>query len=234
MTSGDFVTPLYGPFLHLNTQVYIEPMANPPLYSERTSQQYSAWLLARRFGNRISGWPYPVHVQKAHLKPIIHEARLMWAHAFENTTSHRWRAKGKMANSHMLSYSGLLMEQHREALLWSFFVARLDRDGDGTYSDEELRLGFNELGDERTNRESIIDVKMAVRHSALHGQWIKNLEQTNFPAPNATSESSSPRILQPVAQLFPRRSRLHVARWLRPDQVQERAHRACQGQERGS
>jgi len=52
--------------------------------------------------------------------------------------------------------SNYVIERHREALLWSFLVARSDRDDSGTYSTAERRTLLTEIGFIRKHSDSPI------------------------------------------------------------------------------
>lgn len=144
MAVSDLVSPLFGPILHINRNYVMRPDEHPiKELGEHPSLRYSAWLLGERFGHRDRH--YIIHIQKSHSRPLMLESRLMFGAEFAQTASNRFRGDGRGTNSHMLSHN-FLLERHREALLWSYFVARVDINGDGLYSDEELEIALKDLG----------------------------------------------------------------------------------------
>lgn len=214
MTTADFASPLYGPVFHINHVYPLQPIEHPRKeLGEHPSLHFSAWLLGERFGPRTRH--YIVHVQKAHILPLIRESRLMWGAEFYKTTAKRFRGDGRATNSHLLSYN-FIMERHREALLWSYFVARLDADGDGHYSDEELRTAWQELGllsedgaQDPNNllKENVVTrVALPQRETLLSANVEANLQSAHFPAPlQSTYQFSSQDGYALAAITFPRR-----------------------------
>lgn len=79
-----------------------------------------------------------------------------------------------------------MVERHREALLWSFLVARSDRDGSGTYSSLERRNLLEEIGaDKESLALDIVTVMQPVRQ--LYEEAPDEIFlQAGLPAPIAT------------------------------------------------
>lgn len=192
LTVSDFTSPLYGTVMHINRFFVIGPIEHPPGdKGELPSMRLSAWLLAERFGKRDRH--YIIHVQKVHSRPLVDEARMLWGDAFGRTVGKRFRGTGQGANSHLLSYN-LQVERHREALLWSWFVAKLDKDGDGRYSTEELHAALYDLGyaEDETDYKPIwlqddIDVSTPHRDTLLRSNVNKTFDNSHFPRPGAST-----------------------------------------------
>lgn len=183
LSIADFYTPLLGPVMHLDiNRILVEGM-DPILGSEMTSLYYSAGLMAKRFGQR--GFPYPTHMQKAHVQPLTIEARSMWREQFDAANSQRFRGDCKQANSHTLGY-GLIMERHREALLWSFLVARIDTNGDGILSSQELVGALRLMGANADDKASV-SVFLPHRESSSPEQVQNSLKAAKYPLPARTS-----------------------------------------------
>ncbi|PWN20209.1 hypothetical protein BCV69DRAFT_283088 [Microstroma glucosiphilum] len=191
MSTADFASPLYGPVFHINHVYPLQPIEHPKKeLGEHPSLRFSAWLLGERFGPRTRH--YIIHVQKAHVLPLVRESRLMWGAEFYKTTAKRFRGDGRATNSHLLSYN-FIMERHREALLWSYFVAKLDADGNGHYSREELQEAWRELGllsddgdrdaDNLWNDPVITRVTLPERETLLQANLEDNLQSSQFPTP---------------------------------------------------
>ena len=79
----------------------IQPSEDPKSIGEMVGLRWSTFLLQKRFGTRQ--FPYPVHVHKAINKPLLLESRMTWSKEFEQATLHRFRADGRLANSHTVS-----------------------------------------------------------------------------------------------------------------------------------
>ena len=183
LSIADFYTPLLGPVMHLDiNRILVEGM-DPILGSEMTSLYYSAGLMAKRFGQR--GFPYPTHMQKAHVQPLTIEARSMWREQFDAANSQRFRGDCKQANSHTLGY-GLIMERHREALLWSFLVARIDTNGDGILSSQELVGALRLMGANADDKASV-SVFLPHRESSSPEHVQNSLKAVKYPLPARTS-----------------------------------------------
>lgn len=90
VSTSDFASPLYGPVLHINHMNSIYPQAHPAAgLGEAPSHHFTAWILSQRFGFRSSH--YIVHIQKAHLTPLMLEARLIWGDEWSETSQKRFR-----------------------------------------------------------------------------------------------------------------------------------------------
>lgn len=77
-------------------------------------------------------------------KSVLLELEDTWSTAWTSTLQ---RGSSSAADFDLsFLYSHYLVERHREALLWSFFFARSDIDGDGKYSEKELESLKRELG----------------------------------------------------------------------------------------
>lgn len=181
ITTADFYTPLFGPVLHLELNRIFHGIAKPHLGDEQTGHEFSVQLLAKRFGTRSAS--YPAHMVKSQLQPLILESRIMFRDAFEAATARRFRGDGRMANSHMLGY-GMLIERHREALLWSFFVAKLDRDGDGYLDSHEYDSMLRQIGASGEISGKVeIDAARHPRSSIDQSHVHSVLDRVRFPRP---------------------------------------------------
>ncbi|PWN25845.1 hypothetical protein BDZ90DRAFT_228196 [Jaminaea rosea] len=192
LSVSDFTSPLYGTVMHINRFFVIGPYEHPPIMKgELPSMRYSAYLLAQRFGKRDRH--YIIHVQKVHSRPLVDEARMLWGDQFARTVGRRFRGDGQGANSHLLSYN-LQIERHREALLWSWFVAKLDVDGDGKYSTDELKGALFDLGydADETDYKPIwlqdnIPIHTPQRDSMLRKNVNETFDASLFPRPGAST-----------------------------------------------
>uniref|UniRef100_V5EXB6 EF-hand domain-containing protein n=1 Tax=Kalmanozyma brasiliensis (strain GHG001) TaxID=1365824 RepID=V5EXB6_KALBG len=74
-----------------------------------------------------------------------------------------------------------MAERYREALLWSFFVARHDRDGDGVYSAEERAALLSELGAPDPQKPVIAPAAFPVRTTTENDTLNANLARLHLP-----------------------------------------------------
>ncbi|KAG7450868.1 uncharacterized protein BT62DRAFT_1001714 [Guyanagaster necrorhizus] len=140
----DFYTHFYGLVLRFEYWLVVPPQ-NPskkPPEGEWRPLEYSSHLLSKRFGNRSR--PYIVHAQKAISMPIMNEmAAGMWAEEFNATARRPFRGmNGHGAPGGDSSpvpdgddvhpgfmFGNFLIDRAREALLWSWVVARIGGNG---------------------------------------------------------------------------------------------------------
>lgn len=181
MTTADFYTPLFGPSMQIQTDIYVRGIPRPGSGGEMASIEYSVMHLTERFGT--PGFSYVTHVHKSMVQPLMMESRMMWREEFEKTTARRFRGDNLMLNSHIISY-GMIIERHREALLWSFLVARIDKDGDGILNDEEFAQALKEMDAESIDH--IVPVRLPQRITLHKDYQNSNLNQAKFPSPKAT------------------------------------------------
>lgn len=90
---------------------------------------------------------YLTHVGKTISLPLLREASQLWPEEFLETSQSRFRERPDIQELQMaFLQTHYIIERHREALLWSFFVARSDGDQDGSLSLAERRQMVKELG----------------------------------------------------------------------------------------
>lgn len=100
-----------------------------------------------RFGTRAR--PYIAHEAKTVSLPILSEALAIWPASFALAATHPFRetaGPGSPADINTLFlHAHLLVERAREALLWSWVVARVGAPDD-SWRDAEARTAWAELG----------------------------------------------------------------------------------------
>lgn len=181
LSTADFSSPLYGPVFHIDHNTKVRPVEHQDNeLGEHPSLRYSAWLLGERFGQRWRNYIH--HITKMHLRPLNQEAQLMFGDELKKTAGERFRGGAQLVNNHMLMYN-FIMERHREALLWSYFVARVDQDGDGVYSDEELDGAWADLG---LGADKNLTVSLPVRDTLQQDLINENLNASQFSVPQET------------------------------------------------
>ncbi|KAJ7259134.1 hypothetical protein B0H12DRAFT_1109015 [Mycena haematopus] len=121
-------SPLYGPVLLFQTDRYITSDDTGTLdgSSELRSLAWSNHLLDQRFGARRR--PYVMHNARAFSLPVLHEASLAFGQYFSATPLSHFRGTVNtppdLEVNMMFLGSHFLVERHREALLWSWIVAK--------------------------------------------------------------------------------------------------------------
>ncbi|GAA5866218.1 hypothetical protein JCM3774_004122 [Rhodotorula dairenensis] len=144
----DVASPIYGPVLRLQRDLLVSGVAPENTHDSPDGEWkglgYSAWLLDERFGARSR--PYLLHIAKVIPVPIMKEAQEVFIRELTSTASSRFRGDELTEVQTMFLVTHYVVEKHREALLWSFFLARSDVDGSGTYSLSERRDILTALG----------------------------------------------------------------------------------------
>lgn len=135
-----------------------------PLYASNT-------LLSHRFGWRAR--PYTQHVPKALSRSLLHEVSEMWPQEMARTAAHKFRGMGSGDGQGEADAYGVFLALHlgverwREALLWSFIVARIGSDGDA-WGELECTRAWGAVGGDREEEELL--VKLTRRKSADEGR----------------------------------------------------------------
>ncbi|KPV78673.1 uncharacterized protein RHOBADRAFT_41217 [Rhodotorula graminis WP1] len=150
LETTDFASPLAGPVFRLQRDLLVKGVAPENAHEDPEGEWrglgYSAWLLDQRFGERAR--PYLVHVAKTLSLPIAREMQQVFLADMTKTAESRFRGRGPSEVQPLFLLTHYTIEKHREALLWSFLVARSDLDRSGTYSHAERRALLSSLGHE--------------------------------------------------------------------------------------
>ncbi|KAM0755806.1 hypothetical protein T439DRAFT_308229 [Meredithblackwellia eburnea MCA 4105] len=147
LSSADVGSPLLGPVFRIQRDLTVNALKpgsrTMGLDGEWPGLRHANWLLDQRFGKRDRG--YLAHIAKAFSTPLLREMEEMWREELLSTSQSRFRGnKDEFQPSFLATH--YIVERHREALLWSFFVARADRDGDGLLTVPERRRLLADLG----------------------------------------------------------------------------------------
>lgn len=194
-TTSDFASPLFGPVMRLDYNLVVKGTHSPDSTpGEWSSLWHTNWLLDQRFGQRSR--PYVQHVHKSFSKSLLLETRMGWAHEHARLGLNRFRNGGDNIVTHFLAYYNVI-ERHREALLWSFFILRLDKEGDGLVSSQELQSALSQMGLDQaqmarafpvanftgTDRNLTVTVKLANRTTLAQNMPNSALIKAGFPVP---------------------------------------------------
>ncbi|KAJ7433683.1 hypothetical protein B0H11DRAFT_2121024 [Mycena galericulata] len=121
-------SPLYGPVLLFQTDRFIVSDDTGTLdgSAELRSLAWSNHLLDQRFGARRR--PYVMHNARAFSFPLLHEASLAFGQYFSATPLSHFRGAidtpPDLEVNMMFLATHFVVERHREALLWSWIVAK--------------------------------------------------------------------------------------------------------------
>ncbi|SCV72845.1 BQ2448_4382 [Microbotryum intermedium] len=143
LTLADVESPLTGPVIRLQRDLIVESHSPGHLTGDADGEWrglgFTNWLLDQRFGSRPR--PYLLHVAKAISVPMLREVQSVFMEEMTATAGARFRGKAPYEMQLWFLLHHYTIEKHREALLWSFFVARSDSNQDGQYSlSERLAL----------------------------------------------------------------------------------------------
>ncbi|KDE04057.1 hypothetical protein MVLG_05496 [Microbotryum lychnidis-dioicae p1A1 Lamole] len=147
MTLSDVESPLTGPVIRMQRDLIVE--SSPPDHLKGDAEGewrglgFTNWLLDQRFGARPR--PYLLHVAKAISVPMLREVQSVFMEEMTATAGARFRGKAPYEMQLWFLLHHYTIEKHREALLWSFFVARSDSDQDDRYSLAERLAIMSEL-----------------------------------------------------------------------------------------
>lgn len=97
------------------------------------------------------------------------------------TSEHRFRGLGQDVVAVYLA-SHMVVERHREALLWSFLVARGDADGDGWLDLEEMDKLLDVITEGRVDQH-VVKVPTPKRTTLVGSHAIDILDRVGFPPP---------------------------------------------------
>ncbi|CAD6885387.1 unnamed protein product [Tilletia caries] len=142
LRAEDVHTPLYGLVLRLQSHLPVIGSESGFLSKwdhvkggEWPSYRRSAYLLDQRFGRREQGRRYLSHVHKSLHRSLLEESRIMFDRPIREAAGSRFRGSTESVNTPFLAQT-FVVERHREALLWTFFMLRHDVDADGFYARE--------------------------------------------------------------------------------------------------
>ncbi|KAJ7896082.1 hypothetical protein B0H14DRAFT_2431241 [Mycena olivaceomarginata] len=181
LSAADFETPLYGPVFRIQFDLGVK--SQPPgvismavdKEGEWPGLEFTNWLLDQRFGKRKRRYLH--HVAKTLPTPIMKEAAAVWEEEVAKTAESRFRGQGSQVNLVFLA-TWYTIEKHRESLLYSFIMLRVDADADGVISPAERRTLTDGL------ESGKVPVTLREGGSA---HWVElNLQRLGLDAPKQT------------------------------------------------
>ena len=170
---ADLTSPLFGPVIKSDTRLFsfyrpsehpFQRLWNPA--GEEVGIKRAAWILGQRFPLRTL--PYITHHPRSLSLPLLKEAAQTFPQAFSNTTLARFRAQKEVPDSIQAFFlaSWYIVERHREALLWSWTVAKWGGE-QGQISEQTKQAMWDELRGGRGSEsgEETLVVRRPVRRS---------------------------------------------------------------------
>ncbi|KAF7357842.1 hypothetical protein MVEN_00830400 [Mycena venus] len=152
-----FHSPLYGPVFRLVTGFMVQGDASGTSDGggEWRSLGWSSHILNQRFGTR--GRAYIGHNARSFSLPLMHEAALAFGDYFALTPMSQFRGSHDVSDEFevntVFTATHFVMERHREALLWSWTVAKWGGIADGILDEELKDAMWLELGAEDEHEE---------------------------------------------------------------------------------
>lgn len=187
LTPRTFHTSTYGLVLRMDLGIMVSPDKPAPdePHGEWRSMGESNVLLSNRFGARHR--PYVLHEAKAVSMSIIRELSLMWAPHLARAATHPFRetVAGAGDVSMLFLMAHFLVERWREALLWSWAVAKhggLDDAWDAAATAQAWReLGGAADARELTVRAGLRDTLESERvHAYLRESGHRQVDKTFY------------------------------------------------------
>ncbi|KAI4853322.1 hypothetical protein E4T44_00912 [Aureobasidium sp. EXF-8845] len=191
---SDFTTPLYGPVIKTLTRftsMYLPAektfwrTINPA--GEEPGIKRAAWVLGKRFALRP--YYYITHHPRTLWLPLLREAAQTFPEAFNDTPLSRFRAQDDVPASVQAVFLGswYVVERHREALLWTWAVAKWGGRS-GNLSTESKGRMWNDLAGNVSSSSSSLTVRMPVRAPILNASVF---QKANISIPTSTEYSFS-------------------------------------------
>jgi hypothetical protein len=181
-----FHTPLAGPVLRLQPDLLVAPPPRgkplAPANGEWRGLHAAATHLSARFGERAR--PYLGHFARGASLALLHEAALAFPRAWHAAARARFRGLDAAdPEPHTLWLATqFVVERHREALLWSWAVAKWGGRGGVVSADNKARMWAELGGKEGSDR---LTVGLPVRRSKEEMRRALRLAAVGPPEPDS-------------------------------------------------
>jgi 3-O-alpha-D-mannopyranosyl-alpha-D-mannopyranose xylosylphosphotransferase len=171
LSASDFSHPLLGDVIRADTQLRVKPEIGDDLLSdggEWGGLQHASQMISRRFPSLARGYMY--HVPKTLSVSLMHEASVMWEDELTEAATRGFRRSARGMGDVEISWlvGFLRVERWREALLWSWAVARMGGES-GLWTEAEreelkrvLKMGRSDVDYvtvHRAERSTLVDME---------------------------------------------------------------------------
>ncbi|WWC68006.1 uncharacterized protein I206_101925 [Kwoniella pini CBS 10737] len=143
LSQSDFRHPLLGNILRMDSGLLVAPEMNPMQLTdpgEWGALQHANEIISRRFPSRRR--MYLHHLPKTQSKAILNEALTMFGEDLSEATTRTFRESKRGKGDVEMAWLGtnLRIERWREALLWSWIVAKIGHKNEGWNNESRLDL----------------------------------------------------------------------------------------------
>lgn len=137
LSAADIQSPLYGLVVRMQDDwgVVGKQYNSWKDSGEWPGLQRTNYVLDERFGKKLRR--YSAHFHRSLSRSLLHESKLIFREDVAAATRTRFRGLGLNLISHYLAWN-MIIERHREAMLWIYIVMKLDSNGDGLIDEQEM------------------------------------------------------------------------------------------------
>ncbi|QDS72617.1 hypothetical protein FKW77_001770 [Venturia effusa] len=142
-SAADFFSPLFGPMIGFKAKSFnVKSISKSeiPTFGEKPHLHYTSWLLNHRFGERERR--VQAHFTHSVSRRVMKEAMASFPNPALRGACERFRGESKFQIYPWYAAFHYSIERFREALLWSFIMARMDANNDGylDWSERQMLL----------------------------------------------------------------------------------------------
>ncbi|GHJ87518.1 hypothetical protein NliqN6_3920 [Naganishia liquefaciens] len=188
LSSADFHSTLYGSVFHLDHQfgLRVQPILMPSKVNDNGEWgglQHANWLLSQRFPKRPRN--YLDHLPKSVNAPMMQEASIAFASHLDDAALRHFRESHRGVGDISMAFltTHMRIERWREALLWSWTVAKIGG-GDGKWGEEAREQLKRLLGVEDLAQSESVKIRRAPRDTLSN--VASNFERVAWEPPMAT------------------------------------------------
>ncbi|CAG8461621.1 25698_t:CDS:2 [Dentiscutata erythropus] len=142
LTPSDFWSPLYGHVFHIESQLVVPPD------HDWLPIQPGEWYALRHTNKLLTYVSHSTHIFST---SILKEIAAEWSTEFHETSSHRFRGEQRDIHTNFL-YTHYVIEKHRETLLKSFLIWKMDKNHNGHWELTERQEILKILGTDEVHR----------------------------------------------------------------------------------
>ncbi|WRT64707.1 uncharacterized protein IL334_001641 [Kwoniella shivajii] len=189
LSKSDFRHPLLGNLIRMDAGLLVDPSMTPMQLTdsgEWGALQHANELLSKRFPSRRR--MYLHHLPKTQSKSILHEAVTMWKDELSVASSREFRESKRGHGDVEMAWltTNLRIERWREALLWSWIVAKIGgEDGVWTRESKDQLVKLLDVNDGHISGHQKIIIQRADRMTLA--DTLELNDQAGWQNPQASS-----------------------------------------------